>query len=264
MSSTQAGQVGALLEAIATGAVRVVDLTQPLSESTPVIQLPPPFANTPGLSREEISHYDERGPAWAWYTLTIGEHVGTHTDAPIHWVTGRDSLDIASVPPSSLIGPACVIDKTAETEAAGGDYLLTVADLEEWEARNGRIPDGAWVLLRSGWQSRAHDQEAFLNVGESGPRTPGPDVEASRWLAGERQIAGFGTETVGIDAGSAGGMDPPFPLHNFLLGAGRLGLTQLANLDQLPETGAMLVVCPLKLVGGTGSPSRVLAFVPGA
>jgi len=105
------------------------------------------------------------------------------------------------------------------------------------------------------------DEAAFLNVGADGPRTPGPDMEAARWLAHERAIAGFGTETVGIDAGSAGGMDPPFPLHNFLLGAGRLGLTQLANLERLPLTGALLVVSPLRLVGGTGSPSRVYAFV---
>ncbi|HLI58147.1 MAG TPA: cyclase family protein [Solirubrobacteraceae bacterium] len=253
-----------LMQALAAGAVDIVDLTQPLSESTPVIRLPPPFAGTPGLSRTEISHYDERGPAWAWYTLTLGEHVGTHVDAPIHWVTGRDGADIGSLEPGTLIGPACVVDKTAETEAANGDYLLTVADLEAWEAEHGRIPDGAWVLLRSGWSSRAHDQDAFLNVGEHGPRTPGPDVEASRWLAQERVIAGFGTETVGIDAGSAATMDPPFPLHHLLLGAGRLGLTQLTNLERLPVTGALLVVAPLRLVGGTGSPSRVYAFVPGA
>jgi kynurenine formamidase len=226
-----------------------------------VIKLPPPFANTPGLSRTEISRYDERGPAWAWYTLTVGEHVGTHLDAPIHWVTGKGGADVASVAPTQLIGPACVIDKAAETEADNG-YLLTVADLEAWEAENGRVPDGAWVLLRTGWGSRAHDEVAFLNAGHAGPVTPGPDVEASRWLAHERAISGFGVETVGIDAGAAGGFDPPFPLHSFLLGAGRLGLTQLANLDRLPITGALLVVAPLRLVGGTGSPSRVFAFVP--
>ena len=141
-------------------------------------------------------------------------------------------------------------------------YLLTVADLESWEAENGRVPDGAWVLFRTGWGLRAQDEAAFLNVGENGPVTPGPDVEASRWLATERGISGFGVETVGIDAGAAGGFDPPFPVHNFLLGAGRLGLTQLANLDKLPITGALIVVSPLKLVGGTGSPSRVFAFVP--
>jgi kynurenine formamidase len=261
MSSTQAGQVSALVEGLVAGNVEIVDLTQPLTESTPVIKLPPPFANTPGLTREEISRYDDRGPAWAWYTLTIGEHVGTHLDAPIHWVTGRDGDDVSSVQPDRLVGPACVIDKTAETEADNG-YLLTAADLEAWEAENGQVPDGAWVLFRTGWGSRAQDEAEFLNAGEQGPVTPGPDVEASRWLAGERAISGFGVETVGIDAGAAGGFDPPFPLHNLLLGAGRLGLTQLANLDKLPITGALLVVSPLKLVGGTGSPSRVFAFVP--
>jgi kynurenine formamidase len=261
MSSIETSQVGALLDGLSAGGVEIVDLTQPLTENTPVIQLPPPFANTPGLSREEISHYDDRGPAWAWYTLTIGEHVGTHLDAPIHWITGKDGADVASVKPTQLIGPACVIDRTAEAEADNG-YLLTVADLEGWEAEHGQLPDRAWVVFRTGWQSRAQDQAAFLNVGENGPETPGPDVDASRWLATERNISGFGVETVGIDAGSAGGMDPPFPLHNMLLGAGRLGLTQLANLDKLPATGALLVVSPLKLVGGTGSPSRVFAFVP--
>ena len=261
MSSTQAGQVSALVEGLAAGSVELVDLTQPLTESTPVIKLPPPFVNTPGLSREEISHYDDRGPAWAWYTLTIGEHVGTHLDAPIHWVTGKDGDDVSAIGPERLIGPACVVDKTAETDADNG-YLLTVADLEAWEAENGRVPDGAWVLLRTGWGWRAQDETAFLNVGEQGSVTPGPDVEASRWLASERGISGFGVETVGIDAGAAGGFDPPFPVHNFLLGAGRLGLTQLANLHKLPITGALIVVSPLKLVGGTGSPSRVFAFVP--
>jgi kynurenine formamidase len=261
MSSTQTNQVAALLDGIASGSVEIVDLTQPLTETTPVIQLPPPFANTPGLSRTEISRYDDRGPAWAWYTLTIGEHVGTHLDAPIHWITGKDGADVGSITPQTLVGPACVIDKTAETEADHGT-LLTVADLEAWEAENGRIPDGAWVLFRTGWGSRAQNQEAFLNAGENGPETPGPDVDASRWLANERAISGFGVETVGIDAGAAHSFDPPFPLHNFLLGAGRLGLTQLANLERLPLTGALLVVAPLRLVGGTGSPSRVYAFVP--
>src|SRR5580692_12217256 len=124
----------------------IVDLTQPLTETTPIIQLPPPFANSPALSREQISHYDDNGPAWAWYTLTLGEHSGTHLDAPIHWITGRDGNDVASVPPEQLIGPACVIDKTAETEADNG-YLLTVADIEGWIAENGPIPDRAWMLL---------------------------------------------------------------------------------------------------------------------
>jgi kynurenine formamidase len=245
-----------LLTALASGEHRVVDLTQPLSERTPVLQLPEPLANTPGLSRREISRYDDRGPAWAWDVLEVGEHVGTHFDAPIHWITGRDGEDVASVPPARLVGPAVVIDKSAEA-AEDPDYLLTAADVEAFEAEHGALPDGGWVLLRTGWDTRAHDQDEFLNGG----RTPGPDVECARLLAHDRPIAGFGVETVGTDAGGAHSFDPPFPVHNFLLGAGKYGITQLANLAELPPTGALIVVAPLKLVNGTGSPSRVLAIV---
>jgi len=245
-----------LVAALAAGDVRVVDLTQPLSERTPVLQLPDPLANTPGLSRREISRYDDRGPAWAWDVLEVGEHVGTHFDAPIHWITGRDGEDVASVPPARLVGPAVVIDKSAEA-ADDPDYLLTVDDVRAFEAEHGALPEGGWVLLRTGWDSRATDQEAFLNGGH----TPGPDVDCARLLAEDSPIAGFGCETVGTDAGIAHSFDPPFPVHNFVLGAGRYGITQLANLAELPPTGAVIVVAPLKLVNGTGSPSRVLAFV---
>ena len=140
-----------------------------------MLQLPEPFANTPGLSRREISRYDDRGPAWAWDVLEIGEHVGTHFDAPIHWITGRDGEDVASVPPARLVGPAVVIDKSAEA-AEDPNYLLTAADLRAFEAEHGDLPDGAWVLLRTGWDARAHDQDEFLN----GAQTPGPDVECAR------------------------------------------------------------------------------------
>jgi kynurenine formamidase len=252
--------VTALLDGLASGAVRVVDLTQPLSEHTPLIRLPEPFVNTPRLSRRHLSRYDEDGPMWAWDVLELGEHSGTHFDAPIHWITGRDGEDVASVAPSKLVGPAVVVDITAEVERDPGT-LLTVAHMEAFEAEHGRIPEGAWVLLRTGWDARADDEEAFLNAGPEGPVTPGPDVEASRWLSQERGIVGFGVETVGIDAGAAGGFDPPFPVHNFVLGAGRYGLTQLANLAELPPTGALIIVAPLRLVDGTGSPCRALALI---
>jgi kynurenine formamidase len=245
-----------LIAALQDGSVKVVDLTQPLSEKTPVLQLPPPFANTPGLSRELISEYDDKGPAWAWYTLTVGEHVGTHFDAPIHWITGKDGEDVASVPPSRLVGPAVVIDHSAQA-AENPDHLLTIAGIKAFEAEHGPLPENGWLLYRTGWDARAHDQDAFLNGG----RTPGPDVEAARYLAEEAKIAGVGVETVGTDAGAAHSFEPPFPVHNFLLGAGKYGLTQLANLAQLPPTGAVIVVAPLKLVRGTGSPSRVFALV---
>jgi kynurenine formamidase len=257
-----AAAVTDLLAALADGSVEVVDLTQPLSESTPVLVLPEPFANTPHLSRRRLSRYDDAGPAWAWDVLELGEHTGTHFDAPVHWVTGQDGEDVASVPPARLVGPVAVIDRTAAVENDPGD-LLTVEHLEAHEAEHGPLEPGTWVILRTGWGARAQDEAAFLNAGENGPVTPGPDVAASKWLAEHPNVVGFGVETVGIDAGAAGGFEPPFPLHNFLLGAGRYGLTQLANVDRLPARGALIVVAPLKLVDGTGSPSRVLAFVPG-
>jgi kynurenine formamidase len=248
--------LGDLAGALATGAVRIVDLTQPLSESTPVLQLPEPFVNTPGLSRRELSRFDDRGPAWAWSVLEVGEHVGTHFDAPIHWITGRDGDDVASVPASRLVGPAVVIDKS-EQAAQDPDYLLTREDVTAFTDEHGPLPEGGWLLLRTGWDARAHDQDAFLN----GAHTPGPDGECARWLAQETPIAGIGVETVGTDAGAAHSFDPPFPVHAHFLGNGKYGLNQLANLAELPPVGALLIVAPLKLVDGTGSPSRVFALV---
>jgi kynurenine formamidase len=258
--STTAPVLQSLAAALAAGDVRVIDLTQPLHEKTPVLKLPEPFANTPGLTRHEISRYDDRGPAWAWSWLELGEHVGTHFDAPIHWITGRNGQDLASVPPKRLVGPAVMIDKSAEA-AADPDYVLTVDDVRAFEAEHGALPEGGWLLLRTGWDARADDEEAFLNASDGMPHTPGVDAECARWLAQESPIVGIGVETVGTDAGGAGAFDPPFPVHNYFLGAGKYGLTQLANLALLPPTGAVLVAAPLKLVGGTGSPSRVLALV---
>lgn len=246
-----------LVDALAQGAVEVVDLTQPLHEGTPIIRLPEQFAPSPGLTRHEISSYDDRGPAWKWSWLEIGEHAGTHFDAPIHWVTGRDGEDLASVPPTKLIGPAVVIDRSAECEA-NPDDLLTLEHVRAFEAEHGPLPDGGWLLLRTGWDAYADDEERFLGGGQ----TPGIDAECARWLAQESPLVGVGVETVGTDAGAAGGFDPPFPVHHYVLGAGKYGITQLANLGQLPPTGAVLVVAPLRLVDGTGSPTRVLALVP--
>ncbi len=241
-------------------AVEIVDLTQPLSEDTPVLVLPEPFANTPGLKRHEISRYDDRGPAWAWYWLEIGEHVGTHFDAPIHWVSGQEGDDLASVPVHRLVGPAVMIDKSAEA-AEDPDFLLTVDHVRAFEAEHGPLPENGWLLLRTGWDARAQDEAAFLNADDTGPHTPGFDAECARWLAQETGLVGVGVETVGTDAGAAHSFEPPFPVHNYMLGAGKYGITQLANLAQLPPTGATIVVAPLKLVGGTGSPARVLALL---
>lgn len=251
-----------LIARLADGSVEVVDLTAPLSESTPVIELPDPFANTPGFSLEELSRYDDRGPAWYWNVIHTGEHVGTHFDAPVHWVTGQDGHDAAGVPAGELVGPAAVIDRSAEA-AEDPDYLLEVDDVRAWEAEHGALPEGGWLLFRTGWDARAHDQEAFLNADDEGnPHTPGISVECARWLAEEAPVVGVGVETVGTDAGAAGGFEPPFPVHSFLLGANKYGVTQLQNLARLPATGSVVVVAPLPIEGGSGSPCRVLALVP--
>jgi kynurenine formamidase len=255
MSSTQASHVSALLDGLASGAVQVVDLTQPLSETTPIIQLPPPFANTPGLSREEISKYDDRGPARRVHAHDY-EHVGTHVDAhPLG--DGQDGADIGSIR-HDAVGPPAWSTGPPETEAAGGDYPLTVADLEAWEAENGRVPDGAG---RCAPPARARMTRTCSSTSARTARRRRAPTWRSAPAGPSAWIAGFGP-SASHRAQTTGGFDPPFPVHNFLLGAGKLGLTQLANLDQLSVTGAMVVVCPLRLVGGTGSPSRVLAFVP--
>jgi kynurenine formamidase len=252
-----------LAAALAAGEVEVVDLTQPLSERTPILRLPEPFANTPRFRLRELSRYDERGPAWYWNAFEGGEHTGTHLDAPIHWVTGQQRDDVAQIPPGRLVGPAVVLDRSAEA-AKDPDYLLRIEDVEAFEAEHGRLPEGGWLLYRTGWDARADDEDAFLNADESGPHTPGIAADCARWLAEQRPIVGLGVETVGTDAGAAGGFDPPFPCHSFLLGAGKYGLTQLANLARLPASGALLVVAPLKIVRGSGSPARVFALVPRA
>jgi kynurenine formamidase len=240
-------------------AVDVIDLTAPLSDATPVLQLPPPFANTKSFTLTEISRYDELGPAWYWNDITTGEHTGTHFDAPVHWITGKDGEDISQVPPAKLIAPAAVLD-FHESAAADPDFLLEISDVEAWEEAYGPLPDGGWLLYRTGWDARSGDQREFLNANETGPHTPGISVECAGWLAG-RSILGLGVETVGTDAGAAHSFEPPFPCHTALLGAGKYGLTQLRNLALLPPQGAVIVAAPLPIVGGSGSPCRVLALV---
>jgi kynurenine formamidase len=251
-----------LVEGLADGSLKVVDLTMPLGPDTPVIGLPPIFAASPGVTLDVISKYDERGPAWYWNTLRLGEHTGTHFDAPIHWITGKDLPDNAcdTIPARKLVGPACVIDVTAEVEK-NPDFLLTPDRIEQWERAHGAIPAGAWVLLRTGWSKR-RDPKSFLNVAADGPHSPGFDARASNMLALARDVLGVGVETIGTDAGQAGTFDPPFPNHTIMHGAGKFGLASLCNLDELPPTGAIVIAAPLKIVGGSGSPLRVIAIAP--
>lgn len=256
------GVLANLIDDLAAGRVRVVDLTQLLSPETPVIQLPPEIgANSPPMSVERISKFDDDGPYWYWNVIRMGEHTGTHFDAPNHWISGRDYADGATdtIPPGRLIGPACVIDCSADA-AADHDFLMTSDRIRSWEAEHGRIEPNSWVLMRTDWSKREGDD--FLNMDDTGPHSPGWTPECVTFLAEQRDVLGVGVETVGTDAGQAGAFDPPFPCHTLMHGANKYGLASLTNLDQLPPTGAIVIAPPLKLAGGSGSPLRVLALAP--
>src|SRR6516162_5955223 len=192
--------------------IRIVDLTQTLSPEFPQIVLPPEMGQAWPFRIEETSRYDERGPAWYWNNFSCSEHTGTHFDAP-----------------------ACVLDCSREA-AADADFLLTVDFLRNWEKQHGRIPPGAWILMRTDWSKRT-DPVAYQNFDETGQHTPGPDPAAVRFLVDERRVLGFGSEAIGTDAGQAIHLKPPYPCHYYMHGSGRYGLQCLTNLDLLPPTG---------------------------
>lgn len=248
---------------IADGRIRVVDLTHTLDPDFPVIILPPEFGQCARFRMEEISAYDHRGPAWKWHNISMSEHTGTHFDAPSHWISGRDLPNAAvdEIDVSNFIGPVCVVD-CSDGAAQDDDFELTVSVIEAWERENGEIPAGSWVLMRTDWSKRSG--AAYLNMREDGPHSPGPTPDAIRFLIEKRDIRGFGTETVGTDAGQGSHYTPPYPAHYFLHGAGKFGLQCLAGLEALPATGAILIAAPLKIKSGTGSPLRVLALVEDA
>ena len=247
---------------VGSGDVRLVDLTQTLSPDFPAIVLPPEMGQCRPFRSEEISRYDDRGPGWYWNNVSFGEHTGTHFDAPIHWISGRDRPNNAvdTLPIEHFIAPANVIDCSAEAKA-DADFLLTIGRVKVFENRHGRIAAGSWVLMRTDWSKRA-DAVAYQNLDETGQHTPGPDPDCVRFLVNERDVLGFGTETIGTDAGQAAHFAPPYPCHYYMHGAGKYGLQCLCNLDRLSATGALIVAAPLKILEGSGSPLRVFAIVP--
>ena len=250
----------AFAQAVASGAIRVIDLTQTLTPEFPIIALPPEFGQCAPFRLEEVSRYDERGPAWYWNNFSTGEHTGTHFDAPIHWISGKDLADNAvdTIPPAKFIAPAMVIDCSREA-AADADFTLTVPFVQSWEKAHGQIEAGSWVLLRTDWSKKSFADYAGLR--DDGAHTPGPTPEVVKWLVEERDVHGFGTETIGTDAGQAQHFNPPYPAHFYMHGKGRYGLQCLRNLDLLPPKGAVIVAAPLKIKQGSGSPLRVLALV---
>lgn len=233
---------------------RVVDLTYPFDDQTIAWPTNKPF------TWEKTAWGTTAGGYWyASADFAMSEHGGTHMDAPIHFAKDRLTLD--AIPVEQLIGPAAVIDVTA-TAAQDRDYRLTVADIAAWEQRHGRIPDGAIVLMRTGWGKYWPDKRRYL--GSATPQDartlhfPGFSKEAAEFLVKERKIAGVGLDTPSMDYGPS----QDFIVHQIVNGANLYGLENVANLDALPPVGATLIALPMKIKGGTGGPVRIIAILP--
>jgi kynurenine formamidase len=183
------------------------------------------------------------------------EHYGTHLDAPAHFPPGKATVD--QIPLKQLMGPAVVLDVRAEG-AKDADFQLPGASVEAWEKRHGRIPEGAIVLLRTGWASRWPDAQRYRNQDAQGKmHFPGFSAGAARLLI-ERKVSGLGCDTMSIDYGASA----DFAVHHLALGAGLYHLENLADLSEMPESGAFLIAAPIKLEGGSGGPVRVFALLP--
>lgn len=188
--------------------------------------------------------------------FSMGEHSATHINAPKSFDPQGASID--SYPAESLVVPAIAID-LCESAAQNPDYALTVADVLAWEQQHGLIPEGAVVLLYTGWQAKWGDAIAFFNRDVSGQaHFPGFGAEATHFLLEQRQIAGVGIDTHGVDPG----YDLTFATNTQVLARSRLVLENLTNLDQIPPTGATLIIGILRLQNGSGSPAAVMALLP--
>lgn len=234
---------------------RWVDLTHSFDEAT--IYWP---TDTAGFRLDEQAYgVSEGGWFYASYAFATAEHGGTHLDAPIHFAEGRMTAD--EIPLSGLIGPAVVVDVT---DRATPDYQVGVADLTAWEATHGPMPDGAILLLRTGWGDRWGDRAAYLGTDLMGPAAvpelhfPGLAPEAAEWLVAERGVTAVGIDTPSIDHGQS----TDFRSHVVLYGENIAGFENVANLHELPPAGAYVVALPMKIAGGSGGPLRIVAFVP--
>ena len=237
-----------LLAGIPSGRTRVVDLSYAIND-----KLVPWPGDTRWFEAKDNATVEKNG----YFTRSFWmlEHYGTHMDAPIHFPPGKTPVDKISV--EHLFGPAVVIDVRAEA-AKDADYTLTAERVARWEKAHGPIPPGAIVLLRTGWASRWPDVKRYRNQDAAGVmHSPGFSVEAVRVLL-ERKVSGLGIDAISADAGSS----KDFPVHTLALGSGLYHLENLADLSALPEAGAFLVVAPIKLEGGSGSPCRVFAMLP--
>ena len=252
----------AFAKAVSAGSIRVIDLTQTLSQDFPTIVLPPEFGQCAPFRMEEVSRYDERGPAWYWNNLTVGEHTGTHFDAPIHWISGKDLPNNAvdTIDPRQIHRPrrrSRLLDRSGRRRRFHADRRLRRRRGRPSTA--GSMPEAGYCCAPTGRRGPTPNMPVCARTARI---RPGPTPEVVKWLVEERDALGFGTETIGTDAGQAQHFNPPYPAHFYMHGKGRYGLQCLTNLDLLPPKGAVIIAAPLKIKQGSGSPLRVLALVP--
>ncbi|MDY7230135.1 cyclase family protein [Hyalangium rubrum] len=226
---------------------RVIDIGHPLTSDMPVF----PGGTRLGVKVQGTVERD----GYFIRQLELGEHIGTHVDAPAHFATGAAPVDKLSA--DVLRGPAAVVDVTAQV-ASNPDYEVTPADLEAWERQHGPLRPEHVVLIRTGWASRWPDEQRYRNTDAAGVmHYPGLSVAASRLLR-ERKVRGIGIDTLSTDPGP----NATFEQHRDFLPGGGYHIENLADLSALPATGAFLVISPLFVKDGSGAPARVFAFLP--
>ena len=203
----------------------------------------------------------EAGYYYSAYSFSTAEHGGTHIDAPIHFAEGRMTVD--QIPLTSLIGHAVVIDVSTRS-LKNPDYRVTVSDFSKWEQTNGRIPNDSIVLIRTGYGRYWPDAKDYLGTSERGQagvealHFPGLHPAAATWLVEERHIKAVGIDTASIDFGQS----KRFQSHVTLMSANIPAFENVANMEQLPLTGAFVVALPVKIKGGSGGPLRIIARLP--
>lgn len=202
----------------------------------------------------------EGGYFYSSFKYSAEEHGGTHFDAPIHF--GADKNTVEKVPLSQLKGPGVVIN-VSEKALKDPDYLISIKDFELWEAKYGQIPDGAIILVNTGYGQFYHDREKYLGTKLTGPEAvpelhfPGLSPEAAKWLTEKRNINAIGLDTPSIDFGQS----KDFLAHRILCEKDLTVYENLANLDKLPETGSFIIALPMKIKGGSGAPLRIVAII---
>ena len=227
---------------------RVVDLSRTVHPGIPA------WPGDPPVEFEESAQFEKDG--FFLRRFSMGEHTATHMNAPASFHAGGETIDAYAA--ERLVAPAVVMDAHGETRA-NPDYALTLGAVKDWEAVHGAVPTGSVVLLHTGWQEKWDDPRRYLGLDQRGCMSfPGFGVGAARYLLSERGAAGLGIDTHGLEPGVSEG----FPVNSLALEQPRLALENLANLDRLPPTGAIIVVGIIRLEGGSGSPVSVLAFLP--